>query len=31
MYAVVMSTELIKVFIGVTLVNKGIWIKDITV
>ena len=31
MYALVMSTELIKVVIGLTLVNKGIWIRDITV
>ena len=31
MYAVVLSIELIKVGIGLTLVNKGIWIKDITV
>ena len=31
MYALIMSTELIKVVIGLTLVNKGIWIRDITV
>lgn len=31
MYATVLSFELVKVVIGVTLVNKGIWIKDITV
>ena len=31
MYALVMSTELIKVVIGLWLVNKGIWIRDITV
>ena len=31
MYAAVCSVELIKVVIGLTLVNKGIWIRDITV
>ena len=31
MYAMVCSIELIKVGIGLTLVNKGIWIRDITV
>lgn len=31
MYAVVLSIELIKVVIGIKLVNMGIWIKDITV
>ena len=31
MYAVVLSIELIKVVIGIKLVNNGIWIKDITV
>lgn len=31
MYATVCSIELIKVVIGLTLVNKGIWIRDITV
>ncbi len=31
MYAIVCSIELIKVVIGRTLVNKGIWIRDITV
>ena len=31
MYALVMSTELIKVVIGLWLVDKGIWIRDITV
>jgi Na+-driven multidrug efflux pump len=31
LYACVASAELIKVGIGVTLVNRGIWIKDITI
>ena len=31
MYAAVCSVELVKVVIGLTLVNKGIWIRDITV
>ena len=31
LYAAVCSVELIKVVIGLTLVNKGIWIRDITV
>ena len=31
MYAAVCSVELIKVVIGLSLVNKGIWIRDITV
>lgn len=31
MYAAVCSVELIKVVIGLTIVNKGIWIRDITV
>ena len=31
MYAAVISCELVKVIIGITLVNKGIWIKNITV
>ena len=31
MYAAVLSCELVKVLIGAALVNKGIWIKDITV
>ena len=31
LYAVVSSVELIKVAIGSILINKGIWIKDITV
>lgn len=31
MYAAVISCELVKVVIGITLVNKGIWIKNITV
>ena len=31
MYAAACSVELIKVVIGLTLVNKGIWIRDITV
>ena len=31
MYAAVCSVELIKVVFGLTLVNKGIWIRDITV
>lgn len=31
MYAVVSSVELVKVVIGAVLVNKGIWIRDITV
>ena len=31
MYAAVCSVELVKVVIGRILVNKGIWIRDITV
>lgn len=31
MYAAVASVELVKVVIGAVLVNKGIWIRDITV
>ena len=31
MYAAVMAIEIIKVGIGLTLVNRGIWIRDITV
>lgn len=31
MYTAVISCELVKVVIGITLVNKGIWIKNITV
>lgn len=31
LYGLVMSVELIKVVIGLVLVNKGIWIRDITV
>lgn len=31
MFALVASTELIKVGVGLKLVNKGIWIRDITV
>ena len=31
MYALVCSVELVKVVIGLTLVNKGGWIRDITV
>ena len=31
MYAMVASAELVKVVIGAVLVNKGIWIRDITV
>ena len=31
MYAMVCSVELVKVGVGLTLVNKGIWIRDITV
>ena len=31
MFAIVQGVELIKVAIGAVLVNKGIWIRDITV
>ncbi len=31
LYACVMAADLLKVGIGLTLVNKGIWIRDITV
>ena len=30
MYAIVMSLEMIKIVIGAVLMNKGIWIKDLT-
>ena len=31
MYALVSGSELLKVGIGLTLVNRGVWIRDITV
>jgi Na+-driven multidrug efflux pump len=31
MFAMVASIELVKVVIGLKLVNRGIWIRDITV
>ena len=31
MYAIVMSLEMIKIAIGSVLMNKGIWIRDLTV